>query len=303
LILLTGISFYPCLLNFGIRILGDAALLPGGALHYNLPVIAREDGFGKFRDWCDKHAPEHAVILGTGLIFPLPDASARVVEISYDELPGFDKPRVKGHKGVLRLVENNGAAAVVFTGRRHLYEGCNLEEVIRPVRLARDAGIGRLILTNSAGALNPAASVGDVVLLEDFIIPFDIGIRNGRGFDFEPRATADKQMAGGIRRAARIEGIPLRMGVYVFMPGPAYETPAEIRMLRNWGADVVGMSTAPEWWAALDAGMAVAALSLVTNVHSPDAPPPTHEEVLDAARTGGQKLARILHRALFGKGV
>jgi purine-nucleoside phosphorylase len=265
--------------------------------------MTEQVGFNAFMAWCSEHRPEYAVVLGSGLTFPHPDCGVRSFEMLYNELPGFRKPSVAGHRGVLRLTEWDGYAVVVFDGRGHLYEGCSFEEVTRPVELIRDAGIRKLILTNSAGAVNTAANVGDVVLLEDFIIPFDIGIPDDMDYEYEPANPADPEIVRKLKRAARIEDMPLRIGTYIFMPGPAYETPAEARMLRSWGADVVGMSTAPEWWAALRAGIAVGGLSLVTNVHRPGEPPPSHEDVLEAADAGGEKMCRLLHRAVFEKGI
>jgi len=254
-------------------------------------------GIDDLKRWCYEHNPEYAVILGSGIRFPIDAVGANSLEIPYELIPGFGKPTVKGHPGVLRLITLNGRGCIVFAGRRHIYEGVSFEDVARPVRFAKELGIHKMILTNSAGALNPVANVGDIVLLEDFIMPFDIGMPEGTGFAFEVKTSLDEEMMRSIRQAAKLEAIPLKMGIYIFMPGPAYETPAEVRMLREWGADVVGMSTAPEWWAARRAGMAVAGLSIVTNVHGSIAPP-THVEVLEAAQSAGGKLARILNRVV-----
>lgn len=258
------------------------------------------EGLEKVKDWCEECKPEYAVILGSGQAFPPADTRARIIEIPYNKLPGFRKTAIKGHKGVLRLVRLKRNAALIFAGRTHFYEGCTYREMIRPVELAVEQGVPKIILTNAAGALNPAASVGDLVILEDFLLPFDLGLPDNYGFELEPRESADKDLVDRLLKAGQIEGIALKMGVYAFMPGPAYETPFETKMLRSWGADVVGMSTAPEWWTALRLGMKVVGISLVTNIHSPDSPPPSHEEVLEAAETGGEKMKRILHRTLFG---
>jgi len=260
-------------------------------------------GIDDLKRWCYEHNPEYAIVLGSGIEFPINGAGGESLEILYELIPGFGKPTVKGHPGVLRLVTTDGRACVVFAGRRHIYEGVSFEDVTRPVRFARDLGIRKMILTNSAGALNPMANPGDIVLLEDFIMPFDLGMPEGTGFAFEPKTSLDESMMLSIRQAAKLEGIPLKMGIYIFMPGPAYETQAEVHMLRELGADVVGMSTAPEWWAARRAGMAVAGLSLVTNVHGSNAPPPTHVEVLEAAQLAGEKLSRILNRVVFMTGI
>ena len=255
------------------------------------------------RDWCDTHKPDYAVILGSGQVFPPADTKAAIIEIPYNALPGFRKTGIKGHRGVLKLVTLDGSAALVFNGRFHYYEGRTFEEIIRPIELVREMHVENLILTNSAGALNPEANVGDIVIIEDFLIPFDLGIPGSYGFEEEVRDVADGDIIGKFKQAGRKARIPLKMGVYAFMPGPAYETASESRLLRDLGADVVGMSTAPEWWAAVRMGLKVAGLSLVTNVHRPDAPPPSHEEVLEEAEKGGVKLIKILHRTIFGNGI
>ncbi len=254
------------------------------------------------RNWCDIHKPGYAVILGSGQVFPSAGTKAGIIEIPYSTLPGFRKTGIKGHKGVLKLVTLEDKSALVFNGRFHLYEGCTFDEIIRPVELVRDMNIENLILTNSAGALNPEANVGDIVIIEDFLIPFDLGIPGSYGFEEEVRDVADGDIIMKFKQAGRKARVPLKMGVYVFMPGPAYETPSESRLLRDLGADVVGMSTAPEWWAAVRMGLKVAGLSLVTNVHRPDAPPPSHEEVLEEAEKGGVNLINVLHRTIFGNG-
>jgi purine-nucleoside phosphorylase len=264
-------------------------------------VVTVSEGLDKLSQWCGRHAPEYAVILGSGITFPR-GSGVDVDEIPFDALPGLSRPSVKGHRGVLKLVRLNGRAGLIFSGRRHLYEGCSIAEVTAPVALISKLRIPGLLITNAAGALNPVARAGDIVLLEDFIIPFDIGIENGPDYEKPSRDSADKGMLKEIRKAARIEEIKLKTGTYVFMPGPAFETPAEIKMLRMFGADVVGMSTAPEWWAALSEGIAVCGLSLVTNVHRPGGSHPSHRDVLAAAELAGEKLNRVLHRTLFGVG-
>jgi purine-nucleoside phosphorylase len=258
------------------------------------------DSLAELKEWCDERRPEYAIVLGSGQVFPPSRTRATIIEIPYDKLPGFRKTSVKGHKGVLRLMELNGKAVLIFAGRTHYYEGCTYRQLVRPVELAVELGVTAIILTNSAGALNPVASVGDLVVLEDFLIPFDLGLPDCYGFEYEPMESADKDLINRLLSSGKAEGIALKMGVYGFMPGPAYETPFESRLLRNLGADVVGMSTAPEWWTALRLGLKVAGMSMVTNIHSPDAPPPSHEEVLEAASTGGEKMIRILHRTMFG---
>ncbi len=248
---------------------------------------------------CREYKPAYAFILGSGIRFPQGDNAEIIAEVSFADIPDFGGATVHGHPGVLRLATVDGKTCLVFAGRRHLYEGLPFERVTYPVKLASELAVGKLIITNSAGGLNPAASVGDIVLLEDFIIAFDLGIENTNRFELDPVESLDETLAHAVHDAASTECVPLKSGVYAFMPGPAYETAAEVAMLRRLGADVVGMSTAPEWWAALRAGISVAGISIVTNVHRPGAPLPSHEEVLEAANSSGEKLSRILTRLLL----
>jgi purine-nucleoside phosphorylase len=266
------------------------------------PVDEVSAGLDRLEQFRGQFSPEYAVILGSGIKFPAKNSRARVEELPYDSLPGIPKPSVKGHSGILKMARLKGKAGLIFSGRRHFYEGGTFNEITAAIDLVRKLGIGKLILTNAAGALNPAADAGDVVLLDDFIIPFDAGIDAETDYSMAAGDSADAGIRDEIRRAARIEEIVLKTGTYAFMPGPAFETPAEVRMLRMFGADVVGMSTAHEWWAALRAGIAVGGLSLVTNVHRPGGPQPAHDDVLAAAKSAGEKLNRILHRVVFGVG-
>lgn len=236
--------------------------------------------------------------LGSGL-GALAEAVTDAVVIDFAEL-GLPEPTVPGHAGRLVAGRLHGVAVLVQQGRLHLYEGHRAADVTACVRAAADVGVRTFVATNAAGGLASSLSPGDLLAVNDHL---NLTGRNplvGAGApQFLDLAGAyDASLRSAAHAAAGEVGERLVEGVYAGVMGPAYETPAEVRMLRTLGADVVGMSTVLEVIAARAHDLRVVALSLVTNVHTEGGPPTEHRDVLEAARTGGPRLGAVL-RALL----
>ncbi|MDP9433850.1 MAG: purine-nucleoside phosphorylase [Actinomycetota bacterium] len=243
-------------------------------------------------------APRHdvAVVLGSGWV-PAADAFGRpAVEGAVTDLPGFLPPAVAGHAGRFRSVEVAGRRVLVLLGRTHLYEGRGTAAVVHGVRVAAAAGCRVAVLTNAAGGLRGGLRVGQPVLLADHLNLTATSPLVGPRF-----VDLTDLYAARLRALVREVDPSLEEGVYAALPGPHYETPAEIRMLRTLGADLVGMSTALEAVAARAEGVEVLGVSLVTNLAAGiTGQPLDHAEVLaagaaSAARVGGL-LARVVAR-------
>jgi purine-nucleoside phosphorylase len=217
-----------------------------------------------------------------------------------DELEIISKieTTVDGHDGRLALLHRNGHTVLISLGRRHLYEGCSVEEVQRTVRLAAELGARNLIVTNAAGGLNPRFRTGDIMLVND-CIGMMLGKSIASGATDSPRAGRKDLFATGlypaIEERAMERGVSLERGVYAGVPGPSYETRAEIRMLRRIGADAVGMSTVAEVHAAMRASMRVVGLSLITNTLSDSVRMPLdHSDVVEQGREARGRMRSVL---------
>ena len=225
--------------------------------------------------------PQTAIILGSSL-GPVADAVKDATIIPYAELPGFPVPSVSGHAGQAYAGRLGNADVLVLRGRAHPYEKGDAA-VMRPVIQAlADAGISRLILTNAAGSLKTGTRPGAIMLISDHINLAGMNPLIGETGDkgFVPMTDAyDAGMAERFRSAAKSAGIALHEGVYVWFSGPSFETPAEIRMVQRLGGDAVGMSTVPEVILARRFGLAVAGLSVITNLGAGlEGASPSHEE-------------------------
>lgn len=232
-----------------------------------------------------------ALVLGSGWSQAAEGIGEVLGECPLAELPGFAAPVVAGHGGQLRLLRTPaGKVAALFTGRTHFYEGRGVEPVVHGVRTAAAAGAGILVLTNGCGGLNPAWAPGTPVLIRDHINL--TGATPLRGATF---IDLTETYAWRLRDLARHVDPSLEEGVYVQFRGPQYETPAEVRMARTIGGDLVGMSTALEAIAAREAGMEVLGISLVTNLAAGISPTPLHHgEVIEAGRAAQPRLAALL---------
>jgi purine-nucleoside phosphorylase len=275
-------------------------------------------------------APKVAIILGSGL-GGVADEIGDPVRIPYEEIPGFPRATVVGHRGALLFGRWNGVEVVVMQGRFHLYEGWGRDEVEIAPRVLRALGADRLLVTNAAGAIRPDIRAGDLMLISDHIdlmrrTPLTrdgedrAGERGGTGEAGEVGGGAERGTAEGVgsvggvggslydpaagelaTAAAMAMGFELKSGVYVGVLGPSFETPAEIAMMRYLGADAVGMSTVPEVTVAHSLGMRVLGISCITN----DAPNAgrgklTHTEVLDVAGRASERMTGVIRAVLPG---
>lgn len=245
-----------------------------------------------------------AIVLGSGFGGALRDRIAGP-RLPYARL-GFPQPRVAGHAGEAQAGVLAGRRVVAFAGRFHLYEGYGAREVVAPVVAAAHAGARTFVLTNAAGGLDPAHAAGDLLLIADQLNltgqsplagPEPLPGTTERFTDMT--AAYDEALRARARAVARERGIALREGVYAGLPGPAYETPAEVRWLRTIGADAVGMSTVLETIAARALGRAVVGLSLLTNVLG-GVTPLSHDDVLEASRRGTEQIGDMLHGLVAG---
>ncbi|TMB75981.1 MAG: purine-nucleoside phosphorylase [Chloroflexi bacterium] len=245
-----------------------------------------------------KHRPTVAIVLGSGL-GALADDVQGADRIPYERIPGWKRSTVPGHAGQLVVGRLEGKSVAVMKGRLHYYEGYDMQEITFPVRVFKAWGIDTIVLTNACGGLNPTYKAGDLMVINDHI-NFMAGnpLRGANDDTLGPRFP---DMVGAyteeLRKLAHEVDTDLRDGVYVAVAGPNFETPAELRMLRRWGADAVGMSTVPEVLVARHASMRILAIGTVTDMatglpglidHV------SHEEVLKIADAAGKRLASVI---------
>jgi purine-nucleoside phosphorylase len=239
-----------------------------------------------------------AVVLGSGWQDAADGIGTLRHEAASGEIPGFVPPTVAGHEGRLRSVEIEGRQVLVLVGRVHLYEGRAAAQVVHPVRMAVTTGAGVVVLTNAAGGIDPAYRVGQSVLIRDHLNLTGVSPLCGPPppAGYHARFVDLTDCWSPRLRALAAEVDPgLTEGVYAALPGPHYETPAEIAMLRTAGADLVGMSTVLEAIAARHLGAEVLGLSLVTNAAAGVAAAPVgHEEVLAAGTAAAPGLATLI---------
>lgn len=241
--------------------------------------------------------PVVGLVLGSGLGDAVSEDFLPEQELSYQALPGFPPASVPGHAGRLVMGELYGVPAALFRGRVHYYEGYGIGATTLIPRLAVALGARTLILTNAAGGLDRSLKRGGLMLIEDHLNFLGVNPLTGWRFpNGEPAfvdisTVYDPKLAALAEDAATSEGIELHRGVYVALPGPSYETPAEGAFLAGAGARAVGMSTVPEAVAAVALGLSVLGISCITNVAGTEA---THEDVLAAARDASFDLRAIL---------
>jgi len=249
--------------------------------------------------------PSVGLILGSGLS-SLAEEVESATTIPYHEIPHFPTSSVKGHARQLVIGKLYGQSVMVMQGRAHFYEGHSMQAVTLPVRVMQILDVRTLIVTNAAGGLNPDFSAGELMLITDHINMVGIaGHHPLMGTNVEelgPRfpdmsQTYDTELMGLARRVSDEEKIPLQEGVYIYLAGPSFETPAEIRALRILGADAVGMSTVPEVTAARHGGMRVLGVSGITNVAIAEPTPEkqtTHTEVLETGKVVAPRLMLLV---------
>lgn len=243
--------------------------------------------------------PEIGIILGSGLGDFAKDFDC--ISIPYSQIPGFETSTVAGHAGKLLFCEINGKKTVLMQGRFHFYEGYSMPKVIFPIKVMKKLGIKTLIVTNAAGGINVNFKAGDLMLIEDHINMLGTNPLMGKNDeDFGPRfpdmsEVYKKDLRQIATDCAKELNIGLKKGVYLATTGPSYETPAEIRMFRGFGADAVGMSTVPEAIVANHAGIDVLGISCISNsAAGVQDTPLSHQEVIDATNMAGEKFKKLL---------
>ncbi|WP_077326800.1 purine-nucleoside phosphorylase [Virgibacillus siamensis] len=231
--------------------------------------------------------PEIGLILGSGLGV-LADEIDNPVSFLYKQIPHFPESTVSGHKGQLVAGILEGRQVIAMQGRFHYYEGYTMQQVTFPVRVMKELGIDSLVVTNAAGGINKSFHAGDLMLIDDHINNMGnnplIGPNQEEMGDRFPDMSAayDSVYLAHADQCAEKIGLTVRHGVYVANTGPAYETPAEIRMLRTFGGDAVGMSTVPEVIAAAHSGLRVLGISCISNMAAGILDQPlTHNEVIE----------------------
>ncbi|MCK6073228.1 purine-nucleoside phosphorylase [Paenibacillus xylanexedens] len=244
--------------------------------------------------------PEIGLILGSGLGV-LADLIENAKVIPYESIPHFPMSTVEGHAGELVCGQIKGKSVVMMKGRFHLYEGYEAQDVTLPVRILKALGINRLIVTNAAGGVNTNYEVGDLMLISDHINNMGrnplIGPNDTElGERFPDMSEAySKRLIQLAHRVAEKQKFSFREGVYMGNLGPAYETPAEVRMARIMGADAVGMSTIPEVIVARHAGIEVLGISCITNKAAGLLEQAlSHDEVMEAAEQVKPKFLNLV---------
>jgi purine-nucleoside phosphorylase len=254
-----------------------------------------------------KIQPEIGLILGSGL-GSLAEAVEEAVIIPYADIPTWPVSTVVGHAGRLVIGRLENKPVFVMQGRIHYYEGYKITTIGLPVRVMQRLGIHSLIVTNAAGAVHPDYVPGDLMLIIDHVnLPGMSGLNPLYGpnlDDLGPRfpdmsQAYDRKYQQFARQAAQEAGVELREGVYVFLSGPSFESPADLRFLRTIGADAVGMSTVPETIVARHGGTRVLGISGISNKANLDGNTPTsHEEVLEAGQVIVPKLTAVIRGVL-----
>ena len=271
--------------------------------------------------------PSLAMVLGSGFC-GLATAIRTLAEVDYADLPGFIKPTVPGHPGKLSIGYFGPTPLIVLNGRSHYYEGHSMAAITFPIRVLAELGIKHLVLTNAAGGINRRFKPGDFMGFTDHLnfmgtTPLregrDGALRRPRDFTKDDDRTArcvvsqtaqravptfvdltcayDPRLRTLLRKAAKTAKIALRWGVYAAVCGPCYETPAEIRAFARLGADAVGMSTVPEVIVARQCGVAVTAVSCITNYATGRSTKPlSHEDVLATGRKMEARAIELLRR-------
>ncbi len=231
--------------------------------------------------------PRIGLILGSGLGM-LADEIEKPIKVKYEEIPGFPVSTVEGHAGQLVIGQLQGVEVIAMQGRFHYYEGYGLDAVTFPVRVMKELGIDKLLVTNAAGGVNRSLEPGDLMLITDHINNTGQNPLIGKnveehGVRFPDMSTAyDRDLQKVAKQAADQLNMTLKEGIYVWNTGPSYETPAEIRMLETIGGDAVGMSTVPEVTVARHAGIKCVGISCISNMAAGILDQPlTHDEVME----------------------
>ena len=264
---------------------------------YQESADALKRRLGDFRPRC-------LLILGSGL-GSLGEEVESPIFVPYGEVPHMKRSTAPDHAGRFVFGRLAGQDAAVMQGRLHTYEGWSFEDVSYPVRVLRLLGAETLVVTNAAGAVSTAFSAGDIMLITDHIKLFGVSPLCGPNLEeFGPRfpdmsRVYTPRLQDAARQAAAELSIPLREGVYMYFPGPQYETPAEVRAARVLGADAVGMSTVPEAIVAAHCGMEVLGFTLCTNMAAGVLDQPlSSDEVIAAGQAAGPRFSALVKACL-----
>ena len=248
--------------------------------------------------------PRVGIILGTGLGGLVEEIDAEAV-FPYGEIPHFPHSTAPGHKGQLVCGKLAGRSVVAMEGRLHHYEGYSGRQITHPVRLMKALGCEILIISNACGGMNPQYAKGDIMLIEDHIGLFMENPLRGPNDDrLGPRfpdmsQPYDKGLLRLAKTLAAEDGLYVQQGVFVAVPGPNLETRAEYRLLRQMGADVVGMSTVPEVIVAVHSGMKTLGLSIITDMCLPDALEPANiPDIIATANEAEKKMRKLVRRVV-----
>lgn len=248
-------------------------------------------------------SPTTAIILGTGL-GQLASEITESYEFAYKDIPNFPVSTVEGHAGKLIFGKLGGKDIMAMEGRFHFYEGYNMKEVTFPIRVMYELGIKTLFVSNASGGMNPSFKIGDLMIIDDHINFFPEHPLRGKNFPTGPRfpdmhETYDHELIALADSIASEKGIEVKHGVYIGVQGPTFETPAEYRMYRGFGADAVGMSTVPEVIVAHHCGIKVFGISIITDLGGFDVPVAvSHEEVQVAANNAQPKMTEIMREMI-----
>ena len=247
---------------------------------------------------------EIGIILGSGQ-GGIADSFKNSVKIPYSKIPYFPVCTAEGHSGSLVLAGIFNLHVVIMKGRVHYYEGYSLDSVTYPVRIMKGLGVKKLIIINAAGGINPRFKTNDIMVILDHINLMGDNPLRGLSIDnpahrfIDMTSAYSAQMISVLKKAALKNKIKIQQGVYVGLPGPSYETPAEVRMLAKIGADAVGMSTVPEVIVANQLQMEVMGVSLITNMAAGILKTRLdHKEVLGSSKKAEGKLISLIKGVL-----
>ncbi|MCM1339196.1 MAG: purine-nucleoside phosphorylase [Muribaculaceae bacterium] len=262
-------------------------------------MTTMQDTLDYIEEFTDGFRPEIGIVLGSGL-GELADEYCEFA-IPYDKIPGFVKSTVKGHKGQLVFAVINNRKVVMMQGRNHFYEGHSMQDITYPIKVMKQLGVEKVILTNAAGAINKSFVPGDLMVITDHINMMGTNPLIGKNDDELGTRFPDmseiynKNLIKLVDAAGRILKLNLRHGVYVASTGPSYETPAEIKMARFFGADAAGMSTVPEAIVANYCGMKVIGISCISNYAAGISTKKlTHEEVIETTNSVKAKFKELV---------
>lgn len=250
-------------------------------------------------------SPEYGIILGSGLGNFTDDIQIEFT-LPYSEIPNFPVSTVQGHKGALVFGTIGTKKVVAMQGRFHYYEGYSMQEVTFPVRVMKYIGVKKLIVSNASGGVNPSFKVGDIMIIKDHVNMMPEHPLRGKNDErFGPRFVNMSEpysttMISKVQDLAKNLNIDVKIGVYLGLQGPTYETLAEYVMVKNVGSDCVGMSTVPEVIVARHMEMETFGLSVITDMGDEDSIGTiTHDEVLEAAKTAEPKVRTLIKELIL----